>query len=57
MDVDQLYGAALAAQKAGKEAEAERLYRQILEQASPPEALVNLGNLLARQTRREEALI
>jgi len=56
MDVDQLYGAALAAQKAGKEAEAERLYRQILEQASPPEALVNLGNLLARQTRREEAL-
>ena len=56
MDIDQLYGAALTAQKAGREAQAERLYRQILEQASPPEVLVNLGNLLARQTRREEAL-
>ncbi|HEY8253413.1 MAG TPA: tetratricopeptide repeat protein [Rhizomicrobium sp.] len=56
MDIDQLYGAALAAQKSGQEAEAERLYRRILEQASPPEVLVNLGNLLARQTRREEAL-
>jgi predicted O-linked N-acetylglucosamine transferase (SPINDLY family) len=56
MDVDQLYGAALAAQKLGQEAEAERLYRQILEQASPPEVLVNLGNLLARQGRRDEAL-
>ena len=56
MDIDQLYGAALTAQKAGREAEAERLYRQILEQASPPEVLVNLGNLLSRQTRREEAL-
>ena len=56
MDIDQLYGAALAAQKAGREAEAELLYRQILEQASPPEVLVNLGNLLARQGRRDEAL-
>lgn len=56
MDIDQLYGAALAAQKSGQEAQAERLYRQILEQAAPPEVLVNLGNLLARQTRREEAL-
>ena len=56
MDIDQLYGAALAAQKSGQEAEAERLYRQILEQASPPEVLVNLGNLLARQGRRDEAL-
>ena len=56
MDRDQLYGAALAAQKSGQEAEAERLYRQILEQASPPDVLVNLGNLLARQARREEAL-
>jgi len=56
MDIDQLYGAALAAQKAGREAEAERLYLQILEQASPPEVLVNLGNLLARQGRRDEAL-
>src|SRR6185503_1292808 len=56
MDINQLYNAALAAQKSGQEAEAERLYRQILEQASPPEALVNLGNLLARQGRRDEAL-
>ena len=56
MDINQLYGAALAAQKSGQETEAERLYRQILEQASPPEALVNLGNLLARQGRRDEAL-
>ena len=56
MDIDQLYSAALAAQKAGQETEAERLYRQILDQASPPEVLVNLGNLLARQGRREEAL-
>src|SRR3569833_1641014 len=55
MDINQLYTAALAAQKSGQEAEAERLYRQILEQASPPEALVNLGNLLARQGRRDEA--
>jgi protein O-GlcNAc transferase len=56
MSSDQLYAAALAAQKAGKDAEAERLYRQVLQQASPPEVLVNLGNLLARQGRREEAL-
>ena len=56
MDIAQLYDAALAAQKSGQDAEAERLYRQILEQASPPEVLVNLGNLLARQTRRDEAL-
>jgi len=56
MDINQLYSAALAAQKSGQEAQAERLYRQILEQASPPEALVNLGNLLARQGRRDEAL-
>ena len=56
MDIAQLYDAALAAQKSGQEAEAERLYRQILEQASPPEVLVNLGNLLARQGRRDEAL-
>ena len=51
MDIDQLYAAALAAQKSGQAGEAERLYRQILEQASPPEVLVNLGNLLARQRR------
>jgi predicted O-linked N-acetylglucosamine transferase (SPINDLY family) len=57
MDIDQLYNAALAAQKSGREAEAERLYRRILEQASRPEVLVNLGNLLARQNRREEALV
>jgi protein O-GlcNAc transferase len=56
MDIDQLYAAALAAQKSGQAGEAERLYRLILEQASPPEALVNLGNLLARQGRHQEAL-
>jgi predicted O-linked N-acetylglucosamine transferase (SPINDLY family) len=56
MSIEQLYATALAAQKTGKHAEAERLYREILQQASPPEVLVNLGNLLARQGRREEAL-
>src|SRR4051812_2003702 len=56
MDIDQLYAAALAAQKSNQEAQAERLYRQILEQAPVPEALVNLGNLLARQGRHAEAL-
>ncbi len=57
MDINQLYAAALAAQRSGQEAQAERLYRQILDQASPPEVLVNLGNLLARQGRRQEALV
>jgi len=56
MDVQHLYSQALAAQKKGDDTGAERFYRQILEQASPPEVLVNLGNLLGRQGRREEAL-
>lgn len=56
MDSHPIYLAALAAQKSGQEAEAERLYRQVLAQASVPEALVNLGNLLARQGRHMEAL-
>jgi predicted O-linked N-acetylglucosamine transferase (SPINDLY family) len=56
MDINQLYGAALAAQKSGQEAEAERLYRQILGQTAIPEAMVNLGNLLSRQSRHTEAL-
>lgn len=56
MDIASLYTQALVAQRAGNPAEAERLYRQILEQASPPEVLVNLGNVLAAQNRREEAL-
>ena len=54
MDAGELYNQALAAQKNGNLAEAERLYRQI---PSPlPEALVNLGNLLSRQGRRAEAM-
>ncbi len=56
MDINQLYSAALAAQRSGREAEAEQLYRQILDQMPVPEALVNLGNLLARQGRHGEAL-
>jgi predicted O-linked N-acetylglucosamine transferase (SPINDLY family) len=56
MDIDRLYGAALAAQKSGQDAEAERLYRQILTLAPVPEAQVNLANLLARQNRQAEAL-
>jgi protein O-GlcNAc transferase len=56
MDISQLYAIALMAQKSGQEAEAERLYRQILGQAIVPEVLVNLGNLLARQGRHTEAL-
>jgi len=56
MDVEGLYNQALMAQRAGNMAEAERLYRHILKQAAPPEVLVNLGNLLAAQNRRDEAL-
>ena len=40
-----IYNQAMAAQKAGNLAEAERLYRQIPGQV--PEVLVNLGNLPA----------
>ena len=49
-----IYNQAMAAQKAGNLAEAERLYRQIPGQV--PEVLVNLGNLLARQGRPGEAM-
>jgi predicted O-linked N-acetylglucosamine transferase (SPINDLY family) len=49
-----IYNQAMAAQKAGNLAEAERLYRQIPGQV--PEVLVNLGNLLARQGRHGEAM-
>jgi len=49
-----IYNQAMAAQKAGNLAEAERLYRQI--QGQVPEVLVNLGNLLARQGRHGEAM-
>ncbi len=49
-----IYNKAMAAQKAGNLAEAERLYRQIPGQV--PEVLVNLGNLLARQGRPGEAM-
>jgi protein O-GlcNAc transferase len=54
MDAGQLYSQALAAQKSGNLAEAERLYRQIMN--PPPEVLVNLGNILAAQGRREAAM-
>ena len=56
MDLQSVYNQALAAQRSGNLAEAERLYRQILGHAILPEVLVNLGNVLAAQTRREEAL-
>jgi protein O-GlcNAc transferase len=57
MDIQQLYNQAQTAQKGGNLVEAERLYRQILSQATPPEVLVNLGNLLSQQQgRRDEAL-
>jgi len=56
MDLQSLYNQALAAQRAGNLAEAERLYRQILGHTVLPEVLVNLGNVLAQQGRREEAL-
>lgn len=56
IDLQGLYNQALAAQQAGNLAEAERLYREILTQAAPLEVLVNLGNVLAAQGRRDEAL-
>jgi len=56
MDLQSLYNQAQAAQKAGQLAQAEQAYRQILAQAALPEVLVNLGNVLAAQQRREEAL-
>jgi protein O-GlcNAc transferase len=49
-----IHNQAMAAQKAGNLAEAERLYRQVPGQV--PEVLVNLGNLLARQGRHGEAM-
>jgi protein O-GlcNAc transferase len=56
MDLQSLYNQALSAQRAGNLAEAERLYRQILGHTAAPEVLVNLGNVLAAQNRREDAL-
>jgi protein O-GlcNAc transferase len=56
MDLQSVYNQAQAAQRSGNLAEAERLYRQMLAHAILPEALVNLGNVLAAQNRREEAL-
>lgn len=51
-----LYAQAIAAQQSGNAAEAERLYRMLLDRAAMPEAHVNLGNLLTRQGRPAEAL-
>ncbi len=56
MDLGRLYDQARQAQRDGNLAEAERLYRQILVHAPQAEVLVNLGNVLAAQARREEAL-
>jgi predicted O-linked N-acetylglucosamine transferase (SPINDLY family) len=56
MDLQSVYNQAQAAQKAGNLAEAEQLYRQMLGHTVLPEVLVNLGNVLAAQNRREEAL-
>ncbi len=56
MNPQQLHDQAAAAQQSGNLAEAERLYRHALALAPAPEALVNLGNILARQRRHDEAL-
>lgn len=56
MDLQSVYNQALAAQRAGQLTEAERLYREMLAHTPLPEVLVNLGNVLAAQNRREEAL-
>ena len=53
MDPQQVYNQARQAQKDGRLAEAERLYRRILHRTLQPEVLVNLGNVLAAQSRRE----
>ena len=55
MDLQQAYDQARAAQKDGRLADAERLYRQILQHGARPEVMVNLGNVLAAQNRRGEA--
>jgi predicted O-linked N-acetylglucosamine transferase (SPINDLY family) len=56
MDPQQVYNQARQAQKDGRLAEAERLYRRILHRTLQPEVLVNLGNVLAAQSRFKEAL-
>jgi protein O-GlcNAc transferase len=57
MDVQALYAQAVAAQKSGDLAEAERLHREILAGAAIPEVMVNYANLLARLGRGGEALM
>jgi predicted O-linked N-acetylglucosamine transferase (SPINDLY family) len=56
MDLQQLYNLARLAQKDGNLAEATRLYRQIVAASPIPEVMVNLGNVLAQQGNRQEAL-
>jgi protein O-GlcNAc transferase len=56
MDLQQLYNLARRAQKDGKLADAAQLYRQIVAASPIPEVLVNLGNVLAQQGNRQEAL-
>ncbi|HEY0265572.1 MAG TPA: tetratricopeptide repeat protein, partial [Rhizomicrobium sp.] len=56
MNPDQLRTLAADASKSGNLAEAERLYRHLASLSPAPEVLVNLGNVLARQRRLDEAL-
>lgn len=56
MDLQHLYNLARLAQKDGNLAEAVRLYRQIVDASPIPEVMVNLGNVLAQQGNRQEAL-
>jgi predicted O-linked N-acetylglucosamine transferase (SPINDLY family) len=56
MDLDKLYGQAVAAQKSGNFVEAELRYREILGTAAIPEVMVNHANVLAMMNHREEAL-
>lgn len=55
-DITDLFAAAVARHQAGDLAEAERLYRGVLQQnAAHPAALCNLGAVLARQDQFEDA--
>jgi predicted O-linked N-acetylglucosamine transferase (SPINDLY family) len=56
MDLQHLYNLARLAQKDGNLAEAAKLYRQITGASPIAEVMVNLGNVLAQQGNRQEAL-
>ena len=56
-DPEQLFERAVRLQQAGKWAEAEQAYRAYMKIAGPtPEALANLGAVLAREERFEDAI-